>query len=139
MPLYVAINARESKWNGVHLNLVESYPCNSSDELRAREQYWIDQLKPYLNVSSPYVLEEEQKERKRLYVLQYLETDKDDPEFQQRKKEIYKKHYYNPEGLEKRKEKKHAKTRYMRKRIRKDSKTTTVNGAPNAWTAPIVR
>jgi hypothetical protein len=81
MPLYVAINARESKWNAVHLILVETYPCNSLDELRAREQYWIDQLKPNLNVSSPYVSEEEQKERKRLDVLQYLESKKNDPEF----------------------------------------------------------
>jgi endogenous inhibitor of DNA gyrase (YacG/DUF329 family) len=107
-PLYQAINARQSKWNGIHLILVESYPCNSSDELRARERHWIEQLKYNLNVSNPYATEEEQKEWKRQYASQYLEVRKDDPELWQRKKEIYKKHYYSSEGMKKRKEKKHA-------------------------------
>ena len=34
--------------------LIEKYPCNDCEELRQREQYWIEQKKPNLNVSIAY-------------------------------------------------------------------------------------
>ncbi|MDR3558124.1 MAG: GIY-YIG nuclease family protein [Candidatus Pacebacteria bacterium] len=34
------------------ISLIEKYPCKSTSELRAREQYYIDKLKPSLNVFS---------------------------------------------------------------------------------------
>jgi hypothetical protein len=37
MKLYDAINDIEEGWTGVEITLVKSYPCNNSDELRARE------------------------------------------------------------------------------------------------------
>jgi hypothetical protein len=41
LKLYSAINARRDGWTGVQITLVESYPCKNSDELRAKERYWI--------------------------------------------------------------------------------------------------
>lgn len=37
MLLYQAINKIETRWQGIQLELVESYACNSVDELRQRE------------------------------------------------------------------------------------------------------
>jgi hypothetical protein len=31
------------KYNDAQIYLIESYPCNSKDELHSREQYWIEQ------------------------------------------------------------------------------------------------
>lgn len=42
--LYDLINNLPGKWEGVHLELIEAYPCNSRDELRAREGVWIRQV-----------------------------------------------------------------------------------------------
>ena len=33
-----------------YIELLETYPCNTKDELHAREGYWIRQLKPTLNM-----------------------------------------------------------------------------------------
>jgi adenosine/AMP kinase len=40
------------KGTGIHnwqIYLLENYPCNSANEIRAREQYWINLLQPSLN------------------------------------------------------------------------------------------
>ena len=46
--------------------LIESYPCNSKDELRARENYWINQLNPNLNTRRAKTTYEERLEDKRI-------------------------------------------------------------------------
>src|SRR5690606_33713537 len=33
------------KYNDYQIVLIEKYPCNDKDELRAREQYWINNFK----------------------------------------------------------------------------------------------
>ena len=33
------------------MELIEEFPCSNAEELRAREQYWIDTLKPSLNTA----------------------------------------------------------------------------------------
>jgi hypothetical protein len=46
--VYEAMNS-----TGVHnwqILLLEDYPCTSSDQIKAREQYWIDLLHPTLNM-----------------------------------------------------------------------------------------
>jgi high-affinity Fe2+/Pb2+ permease len=43
----------EIGWDTVVIVLIELYPCNSKDELHARERYWIDELKPELNKQIP--------------------------------------------------------------------------------------
>ena len=35
---------------------IEKFPCNDRDELRAREQFWIDKLKPSLNSYNAAIL-----------------------------------------------------------------------------------
>jgi hypothetical protein len=40
---------REIGTDHFEIVLIEKYPCNNVDELRAREQYWITTLKPTLN------------------------------------------------------------------------------------------
>lgn len=40
-------------WNMVKIILVETYPCESKDELLKRERYWYDTLKPTLNTQIP--------------------------------------------------------------------------------------
>lgn len=51
--LYQAINNLPEQWNGISLYLLEKYPCNSKEELEARERYWIEQRKPSLNHKIP--------------------------------------------------------------------------------------
>lgn len=51
--------------------LIESFSCNSKDELRAREDYWIRQLKPALNMINAVANVEKQKLRKQNYDSQY--------------------------------------------------------------------
>ena len=40
-------------WDVFEIILLESYPCNNVDELHARERYWIELLKPKLNMCIP--------------------------------------------------------------------------------------
>ena len=37
-------------WDNVSMILLEKYPCNSKQELKAREHYWITELHPKLNI-----------------------------------------------------------------------------------------
>jgi hypothetical protein len=53
MLLYETINISNTKWLGIQVELVESYPCNTVDELRQREAYWIRLLKPEFNHDMP--------------------------------------------------------------------------------------
>lgn len=40
-------------WDNWRMILVEKYPCNDVDEAKARERYWIKELKPTLNSYEP--------------------------------------------------------------------------------------
>ncbi len=44
--------------------IIELFPCNNRDELREREQYWIGELKPTLNMREAYIEEEARKIKK---------------------------------------------------------------------------
>jgi hypothetical protein len=65
----------------VQIILVENYPCQSIHELKARERYWIDQLKPSLNKCIPFRTRQEyyQDNKDKLYERQkeYREDNKD--------------------------------------------------------------
>jgi hypothetical protein len=43
----------------VEILLLEPYPCNTKDELTARERHWIDQNNNLLNKTRPSITEEE--------------------------------------------------------------------------------
>lgn len=51
--------------------LIETYPCKNKDELRAREEYWIEKLKPELNIVSAYLTKEKKKENWQKYYKQH--------------------------------------------------------------------
>ena len=53
----------------VEIILIESYPCNSKDELTARERHWIDQHNNAINKIRPSITKEEDKERRKQYAL----------------------------------------------------------------------
>ena len=39
----------------VRIILIEDYPCSNKNELLSREQYWIDKLKPDVNIKPAYI------------------------------------------------------------------------------------
>ena len=49
-------------WDKLKIILVEGYPCDDNDQLRQRERYWYDELKPALNTRRPWISEEERVE-----------------------------------------------------------------------------
>lgn len=56
------------QYNDYKIILIENYPCNSKDELRQREQYWIDKNKDIcVNMRNSYISKEERKEQKNKY------------------------------------------------------------------------
>ena len=44
---------RETGWDNWDMIQIEPFPCNSKKELLTRERYWIEQMKPNLNTTTP--------------------------------------------------------------------------------------
>ena len=40
-------------WGNVEIILIQKYECKSKEDLNKRERYWIDELKPDLNIQIP--------------------------------------------------------------------------------------
>jgi hypothetical protein len=51
--LYRSINSLPSRWDGIRLVLVKSFPCSNIDELEARELHHMKKLDANLNVRMP--------------------------------------------------------------------------------------
>jgi len=51
----------------VEIILLETYPCNSKDELIAREKHWMDQYNNLVNKCRPVITEQERKQHKKQY------------------------------------------------------------------------
>jgi len=84
--LYKELNA--IGWDTVDLILIESYPCNSLEELEARERYYYDLLKPELNSVRPCVSEVEKIQKQ----IEWREEKKQsDPDFYKKMNEKAKK------------------------------------------------
>lgn len=68
-------------WDNVCMVLIENYPCNSIEELKARERYWIEILKPSLNKQLPLRSKKEyyekNKDKIKQYMTEYQEQNKD--------------------------------------------------------------
>jgi hypothetical protein len=54
-------------WDNWIFKVIEEYPCENRTELRIREQYHYDLLKPALNMRRPYIPEEEWEEYHKNY------------------------------------------------------------------------
>jgi group I intron endonuclease len=57
--------------------LIETHPCNSKEELLAREDYWIKELKPSLNIYNAILNVEKQKETKQKCGKEYRDQNKE--------------------------------------------------------------
>ena len=51
MRVYIHLN--QIGWDNVEIVLIESHSCSNKDELHRRERYWIDKLKPKINMLIP--------------------------------------------------------------------------------------
>jgi group I intron endonuclease len=63
------------------IELIEEYPCETPKELRAREQHWMDQLKPELNMyrATPNLhYHQEYREEHKVEEKQYREKHKEE-------------------------------------------------------------
>lgn len=95
----------EEDIDNIDIVLIENYPCNSKDELRARERYYIDSLK-CVNKNKPFLIQEDFKEYNKKFCKKYYEKNKE--YFFQKHKKYYEKNKekikeYNKEYREKRK------------------------------------
>jgi len=61
----------EIGWKELKIVLVEAWPCNNNEELRQRERYWYDKLKPDLNRKRPHVTTAEKRVYHAAYDLEY--------------------------------------------------------------------
>ena len=81
--------------------LIENYPCNNKDELRAREQYWIDQNKDIaVNKLRAFRTEEEKKEQNKKYEQSEKRKEYNKKYEQSEKRKEYKKTYNKKYYLE---------------------------------------
>jgi hypothetical protein len=55
----------EIGWENTHIVLIENFPCNSKDELFARERHFIDLLNPELNTRLPCTTDDEKRENQK--------------------------------------------------------------------------
>jgi len=81
----------EIGWDEMKIILVEEWPCENNDQLRQRERYWFDALKPTMNIRRPWVTEEERKETNRKLARERYQR----PEVKQRQRERMHEWYEN--------------------------------------------
>lgn len=98
--IYQIINENKG-WDNWKMIEIEKYPCNDSNEARAREQHFIDEYKSNLNSHNASITKEDAKIQKSEYNKIYRETQGE--ELLKKKREYYEQ---NKESItEKRKEK----------------------------------
>lgn len=78
----VFLHLNQVGWDNVHIVLIENYPCNSIEELKARERFWIEEMNASLNKLVPL---RTQKDSKKMYKMQNKDKIND------KQKEYYKK------------------------------------------------
>ena len=61
-------------WENIKMIWIEKHPCNNKREAGAREQHWIDELKPSHNSYKAYMSEEEKKKDASLRWSEYYLT-----------------------------------------------------------------
>ena len=89
-------------WDNWIFKVIEEFPCDNDLQLRIREQYHYDVLKPLLNTYRPYVSEEELKEERKIRNAKYyldnieelIEKSKKYREYNRDEIAIYKAKYY---------------------------------------------
>ena len=74
-------------WDNWQMILVEKYPCNDVHEAKARERYWITELKANLNVDMPTRTAKEYREDNKEYIKEWFKNYDQNPERKQKRKE----------------------------------------------------
>ena len=97
--LYVRM--REIGCDNFRIVLLEEWPCDTKDQLRAREDHWIVQLKPKLNVKRAFLTEAEKLEN---HLQNNKEYREDNPVFWSERAKSY--HAANKEAIHARKSEK---------------------------------
>ena len=72
---FIRANGGYDNWK---FEVLEHYPCENRTQLRIREQYYYDLLKPLLNTYRPYISEEEMKEENKERCAKYYEEHKEE-------------------------------------------------------------
>lgn len=72
----VHITMRELGVDNFKIILIESYPCESTEQLRSREDYWIKEMKAKLNIRRAFLTEEETRQQHVQSAKQYYHTNK---------------------------------------------------------------
>jgi hypothetical protein len=67
---YIRENGGWNEWNMIE---IEKFPCNDGNETRAREEYWRSHFNAQLNMTRPYITEEQRKQ----YQKEYYDSNKD--------------------------------------------------------------
>lgn len=70
---HVYLHLSKVGWENVHIVLIEEYPCENIEQLKARERHWIDELKPSLNRILPIRTQEERNQ----YIKEWREQNHD--------------------------------------------------------------
>jgi len=62
-------------WENFEIIKIEDYPCNSKQEAKIRQQYWITELKAELNIiNASMETKNDRKENKKNYMRVYMKT-----------------------------------------------------------------
>ena len=111
---FIRANGGYDNWK---FEVIEIFPCENYIQLRIRERYHYDKLKPALNMIRPYVSEEELKEENKEYKAKYYQDNKEEiliynaKRYQDNKEEILiynaKRYQDNKEEIHKRNNQKH--------------------------------
>lgn len=81
------------KGGDYRIELVQEYPCNTSEELRKRELYWIINY-PSVNKNRPYITEEQRREKIREWHKSHSDRLKRSQQIWREKNPNYFKTYY---------------------------------------------
>lgn len=86
-------------WQNVKIVLLETYACNTKDELLRRERHWIDELKPSLNKVLPLRTPKEWREANIEAIQQnrkkYMDANREDINEKRREKMHFNREEYN--------------------------------------------
>ena len=77
----------------VRIILIEDYPCSNKNELLSREQYWIDKLKPDVNIKPAYIeddiIDEKTKQEREKEIKQRQQEKEKEKEKNEKEYQIY--------------------------------------------------
>ena len=80
-------------WDNWDMIMIEEYDCKNLLQAKQRERYWIENIKPTLNVQTPLKTTKEWRDTHKDHYKNYFEMNKDSIMERQREKRLEKKEY----------------------------------------------